>query len=242
MGNGAGKNEVKEIAAGEDGAAEIDFGGGENDEYYAKLEAQATEKAAKSKAAGGLFGAIRKKSDNKPKPAPKVVGLVDSDDEDKPPAPAGNRPVPAPRGNAQDDSRLNDEISDLEKTFSNLGIVGEGVGQHAGGVVASAPPAVGGEDHNEFLMESQYSRHTRFPPGASAGATRHRHSISKAPGRRMSLVAPANAANKLKFSWDQQQNNNLPSGYQDGEDWTYKKVGLNCSCLKSHNLADDCVA
>ena len=79
MGNGAGKNKdvVREIDPDDD----IVDG---NDDYYERLEAQAKKKTAASKPMlGGLFGAKKDKEKVERKKAPKIVGLIDSDEDDE---------------------------------------------------------------------------------------------------------------------------------------------------------------
>ena len=79
MGNGAGKNKdvVREIQPNDD----IVDG---NDDYYERLEEKTRKQfAATSKPMlGGLFGAKKEKEKVEKKKAPKIVGLIDSDDEE----------------------------------------------------------------------------------------------------------------------------------------------------------------
>ena len=81
MGNGAGKNKnvVREI----DHDSEVVDG---NDDYYERLEEQARKGKAAAQASkpvlGGLFGAKRDKAKAEKKKAPKIVGLIDSDEDD----------------------------------------------------------------------------------------------------------------------------------------------------------------
>ena len=77
----------------------------------------------------------------------------------------------------------------------------------------------------EFLsvnFHENYSSHTRFPPGASAGASRHHyHSQFSRTDRRTSVVG--NATAKMRFSWDNKTGGGK-GGTGELEDWTYKKV------------------
>ena len=80
MGNGAGKNKnvVREI----DPDTDVVDG---NDDYYERLEEQARRgkaAAASKPVLGGLFGAKRDKAKAETKKAPKIVGLIDSDEDD----------------------------------------------------------------------------------------------------------------------------------------------------------------
>ena len=77
-----------------------------------------------------------------------------------------------------------------------------------------------------------YSSHTRFPPGASAGASRHHyHSQYSRTDRRASLVGHATGGginSKIRFSWDSKTGEAGAGGAGgEAEDWTYKKVGAN---------------
>jgi hypothetical protein len=242
MGNGAAKNSVKDISGGGEAGGDFDIEG-ENDEYYARLEEQATAKSTGQKTQlGGLFGAGKKKKEEKQAKAPKIVGLIDSDDEEYsvPRAVAGvaarnARPQVRPEA-VGGENNLKEDINDLEKTFGSLGIAT--IEKRAGKTQTSFSAPSGtigtaiGVDRNEFLASSSFSNHTRFPPGASAGGTRHNHQFTKpsVAGRRASVVAPGAAAlpggSKLKFSWDQQQGQ---IGIREAEDWTYKKVSFKLS-------------
>ena len=79
MGNGAGKNKdaVREIQPNDD----IVDG---NDDYYERLEEKTRKQvaAASKPMLGGLFGAKKEKEKVEKKKAPKIVGLIDSDDEE----------------------------------------------------------------------------------------------------------------------------------------------------------------
>ena len=80
-----------------------------------------------------------------------------------------------------------------------------------------------------------YSSHTRFPPGASAGASRHHyHSQFSRTDRRTSLVG--NATAKMRFSWDNKNGGGTGIGETgESEDWTYKKVSLGIQPTSLHS-------
>ena len=79
MGNGAWKNKdaVREIQPNDEGLVDG------NDDYYERLEEKTKKQVAASKPMlGGLFGAKKEKEKAEKKKAPKIVGLIDSDDEE----------------------------------------------------------------------------------------------------------------------------------------------------------------
>ena len=80
MGNGAGKNKdaVREIQPNDEGLVDG------NDDYYERLEEKTRKQvaAASKPMLGGLFGAKKEKEKVEKKNAPKIVGLIDSDDEE----------------------------------------------------------------------------------------------------------------------------------------------------------------
>lgn len=236
MGNGAGKNKnvVREIGPDDD----IVDG---NDDYYERLEEQAKKGSTASKPMlGGLFGAKKERAKVQKKKAPKIVGLIDSDEEDQ--GGGGD----AVGGASRDDGArqaarraataavehkseflLNNDINDLEKTLNSIGVYGNEK-RKKGHATVSAPS--GTVDHNEFLQSSQFSRHTRFPPGASAGASRHHYqSQFSRTDRRTSLVghlAGGGMNSKVRFSWDNKTGGGA-EGAGESEDWTYNKTVID---------------
>lgn len=148
--------------------------------------------------------------------APKIVGLIESDDE---------------VGNDNNDEERDDikELDELNRTFGSLGISGNSRNSSVNKQIA---PVNTNNDHmdeddhghneeNHYLMSSM--SHTRFPPGTSMG---RKGSILHF--QQHSRPHQFQQGKNLKFSWDQRI---ASQEEKQNEDWTYKKVKKqNNSC------------
>eukprot|EP00095_Tigriopus_kingsejongensis_P000894 maker-scaffold409_size180341-snap-gene-0.26 protein:Tk00894 transcript:maker-scaffold409_size180341-snap-gene-0.26-mRNA-1 annotation:"PREDICTED: uncharacterized protein LOC100954360" len=177
----------------------------------------ATRNKEKEKKLINIFGAK--------KPPPRVVGMLDSDEED---APRDTKVKSKFDLRPKDvDKELKEEINELEHTFNSLGLVGKKMwtdtdySEETTRKLASsgrwnnnnAQENPGSANSNEYLTQS-YSQHSRFPPRTS-------HSRQRQPTGYHLQLGAKNNQRPLKFSWDGPDN--LPKN-KESEEWTYKKT------------------
>lgn len=237
MGNGvSSKEEAAAIREDLADLAEQDF---EDEAREIELQRRAAERAKKNIAAKAAKKAEAKKEKEKKKTPPKIVGLDDSDDESdkKKNGKSKNDKKLAGRSSSdpqqQDENRLKEDLDDLDRTFSSLGLVGKDMwkdkdySEEDTRNFASSDrwnKNVSARSANEYL-NSSFASHTRFPPGAG----RHHHSQQQQQHhhQHLSRTAPPggslNATRTIKFSWDEEK---MPPD-RGTEDWKYKKVSRN---------------
>ena len=224
-------------------------------EDYEELEKAAQQKAKAAKQQKQTKG--NRKKDNSPGKdknkivPPKIIGLEDTDDDE--PAETkgkksffGRNKSKNKDSSLKDDKKLKEDLDDLDRTFSSLGLVGKNMwndndysedNTRTFATTGRWENNIEAPEANNFL-NSSYSSHTRFPRGAGHKTISH-HSHN--PHNRLNAL---NTTQKtLKFSWDDTQDK-LPKD-RGTEDWKYTKVRILIRILAkricfSINIVSDC--